>query len=697
MIGAVRDRDDARVERDRRPGHHRPDIQALRALAVTLVVVYHFWPDMLPGGFIGVDVFFVISGFLITGALLRRPPTAIGDLGAFWSRRILRLIPAATLTIVVTLVVIWVFRPTPEWPPAARHGLTSMFYVENWRLISDATDYLRAHSAASPFQHFWSLSIEEQFYVLWPLLVALGALLDRRLRRNGLAVVMLLGAVSVASLLSSFALSWERPAEAYFATPARMWQLGAGGLLAWLVLHRPVRLSASLRGGSAIVGLAVVVASAFLIDGDTVYPGWAALLPTVAAAILIHADDPDGRLALRRLTHARPVQFVGDCSYAIYLWHWPIVVLAPGVLGVERGLLLSLTLIALTLALAWLSTTYVENVLRPRSGAERIGRRAVVVLITCSAVVVALCWAILRSATAAVDAAEDRVEQLLPTALEPTCVGAGALDASLSCDQPDELVTAPEFTRSDLPLSVIVGQCINWPPFGELISCSVGDTTAPVKKVALFGNSHAGHWEPALAAIAEEHQWQVDTYTIGACQPVRDDVAEPVTASPDPAACNRIVGEAMDRITAGYDLVVMSTLDRDSGSSEIYRPTLRRFADEGIPVLVIRDTPAPFDPDYDTVSCVSERLADTSACDGAPEDWIGADPLTEEAQSLGSDLVATVDLNDRICREDVCPAVIGGVIVYADFNHLSATFSRTLAPYLEPAVLRAMATTGADG
>jgi peptidoglycan/LPS O-acetylase OafA/YrhL len=675
---------DAEVRPDHtaRPTHHRPDIQALRALAVTLVVAYHFWPARVPGGFVGVDIFFVISGFLITSALLRRPPESVGDLGAFWARRILRLIPAAALTIVVILAVVWVLRPTPEWAPAARHGLTSMFYVENWRLISDATDYLRAHSGASPFQHFWSLSIEEQFYVLWPVLVGLGAVVDRRHCTTGRAIVTLLGAVTVASLLWSFTLSWTEPADAYFATPARMWQLGTGGVLAWFLLHRPARTGSTARGGYALLALGLVLGSALLITGQTVYPGWAALVPTLAAALLIHADDPDGPLSLRRITHSRPVQLVGDCSYAIYLWHWPMVVLAPKVLGVERDLALSLALIGLTLVLSWVSTTCVENTLRPRSGTTRVGRRAVLVLAICSVLVVALAWSMLRSSGAAVRASEDRVRDLVPTALEPTCVGAGALDPELGCEGPFELVTTPEFTRGDLPLSVIVGQCINWPPFGDLVSCPVGDTTQPERRVALFGNSHAGQWEPAMTAIAKQHHWQVDTYVIGVCQPVTDNAATPAVDPDEAGSCDVLVDRAIDRIVADHDLVVMSTMDRDTGSPDIFEDTLRRLTDAGLPVLVIRDTPAPMDPDYDTVACVSEHLADTTACDGTPADWVGQDPLTEAAEALDSDLVTTVDLVEHICDDDVCPAVTGGVIVYADFNHLSATYAATLAPYL---------------
>ncbi|WP_104107140.1 acyltransferase family protein [Nocardioides sp. 616] len=675
-------------------GSHAPrkDIQALRALAVAMVVVYHFWPAALPGGFIGVDVFFVISGFLITGALFRRPPRNLGRLTQFWARRVLRLVPAVTVTLLVSLAAIASFLPLIEWQSGARHAWTSMLYVENWRLVADATDYLRAEGTASPFQHFWSLSVEEQFYLGWPLLVGLVAVLAARCRwslRTALGVAI--AAVTAFSFAYNLSLSWSEPSLAYFSTLTRIWELGLGGILAvWVVSsqrdrHSPV---AALLAWVAVAGM---LASALLLDKTSVFPGWNALFPTVCAALFILAGDPVGRFSPRPLTHARGVQLVGDTSYAIYLWHWPVLLLVPLCLGLETSTWLKVLLLPCVLALSWLSTTFVEDPLRPAPHATGVRRRSALVLVLCSGLVVGLCalmtWWVDRAAADS----ERRLAALSSGVVEPTCVGAGAYDPDLDCPPTRDLVTTPEFSSGDIPPSIKVGECLNWPPFSEPVTCQLGATDEPVRRVALYGNSHAGHWQPALEAIATVRRWQVDTYVVGVCQPTLDNVSMPGVMATEQANCDVLQEKVQNELTSlDYDLVVMSTMDHESTDVDVYEDTLTRLTEAEVPVLVIRDTPAPADPDNPPPVCVSRHLDDLDACAGSPGSWIRQDPLHEAAEELDDPLVSTVDLNDRLCTEDRCPLVIGGVIVYADFNHMSATFNRSLAPYLEPYLVRAM-------
>ncbi|WP_101523941.1 acyltransferase family protein [Nocardioides houyundeii] len=673
-------------------GHHpRKDIQALRALAVGLVVVYHFWPTLLPGGYVGVDVFFVISGFLITGALVRRPPTGLRGLGDFWARRVLRLAPAVAVTLLVSLLtIIWVL-PLVEWRSGAEHALTSMLYVENWRLISDATDYLRADGTPSPFQHFWSLSVEEQFYLGWPLLIGLVAILSVRLRapfRSSLGVCI--AAVTLASFAYSLLISWSQPSLAYFSTPARIWELGLGGVLAiWgSQVRRPSRTAAAVMPWSAV---AAMFAAALLLDDGSVFPGWNALLPTLGAALFILAGDPDGRLSLRGVTHAGPVQLVGNISYAIYLWHWPMLLLLPPVLGLDESTWLKLLLLPLVVALSWVSTRFVEDRFRAAPGSRNVGRRGLVVLLVTTGLVVSLCLAMLAWVDREAEESGQRLAQLSSTTLEPTCLGAGALDEELSCPDTDELITTPEFIRTDIPSSIVDGQCLNWPPFGDLVSCEVGETESPTKRIGLYGNSHAGHWQPALEAIAEEHGWQVDTFVMGMCQPIIDSDRSPGVLPDNYAQCDRLGGEILDQLTSGdYDLVVMSTMDHHPTEPDAYVDTIERLTGAGVPVLTVRDTPAPLDPEVDTSLCLSRNPDDWDACGGTPAEWIRQDPLYDAAKAMGDPMVTTADLNEHLCREEQCDPVIGGVIVYADPNHMSATLNRTLAPYLEPHVVRAL-------
>ncbi|CUR55880.1 putative Acyltransferase 3 [metagenome] len=666
----------------------RKDIQALRALAVAMVVVYHFWPNALPGGFVGVDVFFVISGFLITGGLFRKPPSGLRDLTGFWARRVLRLMPAAAVTLLLSLLAVALFLPLGQWQASARHALSSMFYVENWRLISEATDYLQEGGNGSPFQHFWSLSVEEQYYITWPVLVCVLVAIGARRRwalRTTLGIGV--GVVTAASLAYGLAITWSSPAVAYFSTPARMWELGLGGLLAILEGRREWPATATrLRTALAWCGVAMMLAAAFLLSEATPFPGVAALLPTVGAAAFILAADPDGRLSLRPLTHAGPVQLVGDTSYAMYLWHWPVLLLAPLCLGVEPSLWLKLLLLPTLLALSWASTTFVEDPIRTSRPGVSVRRRGLVVLVVASSLVVAasgaMWWQVERSNAASARA----VAELSNGAVERSCLGAGALDDTLDCPADPELVTTPEFAKTDQSESIQIGVCLNWPPFGPLISCTRGETESPTAKIALYGNSHAGHWQPAVESVATARGWQLDTYVVGVCQPTLEPIRENGAAqTPERTAeCQAIESEVLDDLTSkDYDTVVMSTMDHDNDAST-YAGTLERLTEAGVRVVVIRDTPAPLDIENDTPFCLSFHLGDPEACAGSPEDWIRPDPLAEAAQDADEDLVTIVDLNDRLCAETTCPAVMGGVIVYSDYNHMSKTFNTTLAPYLEP-------------
>ena len=668
--------------------HKRMDIQALRALAVGMVVVYHFWPAALPGGFVGVDVFFVISGFLITGGLFRRAPTGLRDLTGFWARRVLRLMPAAALTLLLSLLAVAVFLPLGQWQAAARHALSSMFYVENWRLVSEATDYLQEGGHGSPFQHFWSLSVEEQFYITWPVLVCLLVVVGARrgwALRSTLGIGV--GVVTAASLLYGLAITWSSPAVAYFSTPARIWELGLGGLLAILRAGRSWPATAArLRTALAWGGVAMMLAAAFLLSEATPFPGVVALLPTLGAVAFILAADPDGPLSLRRLTHARPVQLIGDTSYAMYLWHWPVLLLVPLCLGVEPSLGIKLLLLPALLALSWSSTTFVEDPIRTIRPGTSVRRRGLVVLVVASALVVAGSVAMWTHVERSNAASAEAIAELDTGVVERSCVGAGALDPTLDCPADPELVTTPEFAKTDQSESIQIGVCLNWPPFGELISCKRGDTLTPTAKVALYGNSHAGHWQPAIEAIAKARGWQLDTYVVGVCQPTLEPIRENgAQQTPERTAeCQAMETEVLDDLTSsGYDTVVMSTMDHDNDAAT-YAGTLQRLTDAGLRVLVLRDTPAPLDIENDTPFCVSFHLDDPGACAGSPDDWIRADPLARAAEDADEDLVTIVDLNDHLCTDTTCPAVMGGVIVYSDYNHMSKTFNTTLAPYLEP-------------
>ncbi|HEX3828384.1 MAG TPA: acyltransferase [Sporichthyaceae bacterium] len=345
---------------------HRTDIQGLRAVAIALVVGFHLWPERLPGGFVGVDVFFVVSGFLITGHLLRDEPTGGRDLAVFWARRIRRLLPAALTVITAVLFVTWLFGPVSQWRKTGLQAVSSAVYLQNWQLAPSSTAAGDPHPTA--LQHYWSLSVEEQFYLLWPVLLLSCVLLARH-RRCGLLPVarVAMGLVALGSIVFSMWFTQAHPASAYFVTPARMWELALGGLSAALV--RPVRTARApvLRGAAVWLGFAMIALAATTFHAARV-PVALALLPVLGTAAVIAADVGRGPTP-NSLLRLPPVQYLGDISYSVYLWHWPLIVLVPTVTGVPLTNRWKLAVVVGALALAALTKRQIED--RFRGGGPR--------------------------------------------------------------------------------------------------------------------------------------------------------------------------------------------------------------------------------------------------------------------------------------------------------------------------------------
>ncbi|MCL2424142.1 MAG: acyltransferase, partial [Micrococcales bacterium] len=450
----------------------RTDIQGLRAIAVSTVVVFHLWPTVLSGGYVGVDVFLVISGFLITTHLLRKPVRGLRDLATFWARRIRRLIPAATLVLAVTVVAGAIWLPSTVRGALGRDGAAAALYVQNWSLASSETDYLSADQMPSAMQHYWSLSIEEQFYVFWPILLGvvwvLAALVARRTGkdRGTLAVAVTVGATVAASLAWSAHLTSTDPARAYFVSTTRIWELALGGLLAAVLAvaatskrpARPWRHGRWVRAGVAWVGLVLIAVAAYQYDGTTPFPGVAALVPTVGALMVIAAAADQVRGGPGRVLALRPVQWLGDISYSIYLWHWPLIIIVPFVINRSLGFVDALGVLGLTLVLSALTKRFVEDRLRWH---PLLTRRLVATFVLgglCMAVVAGLGSGLAVAAAATRDNAVGRVEAVVK---EP-CVGADAVRDTTCADQ--GLLTPPEFAAADKP-PLYADECWNNPPF----------------------------------------------------------------------------------------------------------------------------------------------------------------------------------------------------------------------------------------
>ncbi|MFE5292853.1 acyltransferase family protein [Isoptericola sp. NPDC056618] len=673
----------------RRPSRtFRPEIQALRALAVALVVLYHFWPGRLPGGYVGVDVFFVISGFLITGHLLREAEsTGRVRLARFWARRARRLLPAAYVVLAATVVATLLFAPQSLWQQWFRETLGATLYVENWVLAGDAVDYLAADGDPSPVQHYWSLSTEEQFYLVWPLLVLLGtAVAARRAGTLRRTTTLLLGAATAASFAYSLWLTTANPAPAYFATTTRAWQFGAGALLA-LWLARPGRRPTTdgVRTALSWAGLAILAGCALAYTDSTPFPGTAALVPVLGTVAVIAAGAPAGRLSPAPLFAWRPVQQTGEISYALYLWHWPAIVLAPFVLGHEAGLLERAALLAGVVLLAAATKRWVED---PARFTERWGlqrpRRALGVTAAATA-------ALALVAGGGVAVAQHRAQEQAAIAARvvadpPSCFGAEEMDPEHPCDNPaldDVVVPAPVAVADD-----VAGprDCFVDVDGTALADCTFGPVDDPdVPHVVLVGDSHARALLPAFRQLAAEGRVSVTAHLKNSCAwttgPVDADGERVRTCEEwrdklEPWL-ERHAGTTDAVVTTGSLKFLSGKPDRQASDlAAAWRPV----AERGVPVVALSDNPQH---DEEPSQCLDGGLAaDPTRCD-LPEDQAFPDPQVFEEAAEEVPGASFVDLTPLYCRDDTCPAVIGGVNVYRDTHHLTATYTRTMTPYLE--------------
>jgi peptidoglycan/LPS O-acetylase OafA/YrhL len=708
---------------------------------VLLVVLYHLWPDRLTGGYVGVDVFFVISGFLITGHLLREAmSTGRVRLAQFWARRARRLLPASLLVLAVCAVATLVWVPKALWHGFLVDTAAAATYVVNWTLAAQAVDYLAADAAAAPVQHYWSLSVEEQFYVAWPLLVGLALWWSVRRRRGHrlTAVAAVLGATTLASFAWSLHQTAQSPSTAYFATTTRAWQFGAGGLLAVaeLALAAHVRRRAARDGRGVadpgatdvsapvaagrdttardrrvaagctavlVAGLALIGWGALRFDGGTPFPGTAAVLPVVGALAVIAAGAPAATRVGRGPLGWRPVQWLGDVSYSTYLWHWPPIVVLPYALDRTLRAGDKLALLAVVLVLAGVTKRWVEDPIRLASGVWRRPRVTFAWVIPAMAGVVALSACGVHSATAAAISAAHQAEAIEQA--PPSCFGAASMDPRLTgCPDPaleDVIVPNPTTAGGDFAhVPCWVGNDSD-----KLLSCTYPAKGAKgrVPHIALVGDSHARAILPALTALADEGRISVVTYFHSACQ---WSTAVPSGDRTTVAKCQSWRKKLQTRLEADagtYDAIVTAALSdeqfqvprgqtREEYASRGLAAAWRPLAKAGVPIIYVRDNPV-HKTDPNTCLQTTGKGSPAKCAISRKAAFATPDPQVAAARLVGS-RVSAIDLTRYYCTKTTCPAVIGGVDVYRDKHHVTETYVRTLAPYLGAQLFRQLARAG---
>jgi peptidoglycan/LPS O-acetylase OafA/YrhL len=674
----------------RRPtGTVRPEIQALRAVAVLTVVLFHLWPDAVRGGFVGVDVFFAISGFLITGLLLREiDRTGRISLIGFWARRARRILPAALLVLLVAAAGTAAWVPLNNWEQFFAEIRASAAYVQNWHLAATAVDYFAADDGASPVQHYWSLSVEEQFYVVWPLLL-LAALTIARARPAGAsrrAIGVAMGVLTAASFAYGAWRTSADPRAAYFVTPARAWEFGLGGLLA---LAPATRVGPGARAALSWIGLAAIAVASLTYTTATPFPGVAALLPVLGALAVMRAGAPVHRRSPMPLLGARPVQALGDASYSVYLWHWPLIVLAPFALGADLAFGAKVAILALTLVAAALSKRFVEDPVR--SGPLLTRRRARWTFATAAAATAAVV-AVGLSGQERVDAQVTRDAHKADAVLAagPRCFGAAARDPAHPC-------VNPRLRRTVVPSPVQARDAPNAPcrrlePEGDVSPCAFGlDAGAAKGTVALVGDSHAAAWRAALEVVAEREHWHGVSITHTGCPLTRN---VPIIDQPERSSCvrwNADVPRYLARHREISTVFVVAHLGgdvvkhgQDTFKTQIggYGAALLALPRSVRHVVVIRDNPLM---PASTMACVQRAIGAGRpagpAC-AAPRERVLLPDANATAARLVGGRVQVVDLSEHFCGPRTCQPVIGGALVYKDIGHLTVPWARSLGPYL---------------
>ena len=645
-----------------RPTEILTHIQALRALAVGIVVIYHVWPGALPGGFIGVDVFFVISGFLITAHLMRdveRHGTV--SLPSFYARRARRLLPAAMLVIAATAVAVVAWFPITRWVSVFREVAASAFYVENWALAAKSTNYLELNAAPSPLQHYWSLSVEEQFYLVWPVLIIVAVLIARRAKLPAIVVArIVLAVVVVASLVYGVWLTFNEPPLAYFSTFVRAWEFGGGALLA---LWRPKRAFSpavgTALGVTAFVGLAVM---SFAYDGSTPFPGFAAIGIVVATVAALAAGTPHPA-PLRAIVEWRPVQFLGDISYSVYLWHWPILIIAPYALGHALGLPESIGVVAVTLLLAWLSKRFVEDPVRrwPPLAAAR-ARRTLVLMLAVMVAFAGVSVLATRYVSARIQAAQAETEKGNPdpvTGLRPAPIAA-----------------ADDVERTD--------KCWSPETTAEVVPCEYPSGVEGAPTVALVGDSHAEALSGAIVALAKERGWDLTTYLKQACSWGDGPMVKPGADFAQKCATYR---ESIQSLLEdkGYDAVITTSAVyrvAPGNQAEGFVAAWTPIEQSGTDVYVIADNPTWAS---DPVECLVLHERTPTSCDMTRDEaYPWEDPQVEAAAEVPG--VSVIDLSPSYCDDDTCFATRDGYTIYRDTDHFTKTFARSLTPALDKAL-----------
>ncbi|MBB4854644.1 peptidoglycan/LPS O-acetylase OafA/YrhL [Mycobacteroides chelonae] len=675
---------------------YRHDLDGLRGIAIFLVAVFHVWFGRVSGG---VDVFLTLSGFFYGSKLLRTATTQGASLNPVpvLKRLVRRLLPALILVLAACAVLTVLVQPETRWETFAEQSLASLGYYQNWELANTAADYLAASESVSPLQHLWSMSVQGQFYVGFLALVYLLAVLLRKPlgRHMRTVLILVIAGLSIASFVYAIFAHLDFQSVAYYDSFARAWELLLGVLVGAFVAgtHWPIWLRQVL----GIVALAAILSCGALINGVREFPGPLALVPVVATLVLIlsaaNLSTDMSPPAANRFLAARPLIELGSLAYALYLWHWPLLVYWLVYSGQPKvSLRQGAAILGISLALAYLTNKYVETPLRyPRvvSTSSTLWTRlrrptlalgTTIVLMAVALTATSFTW--LEHVTV------QRSNGKELSGLRPRDYpGAGTL---LYGDRVPDLPMRPTTLEASDDLPITTEQdCISDFRNRAVITCTYGNPHA-TRTIALAGGSHAEHWVTALDILGRQHNFKITTYLKMGC-PLSTEEVPRIAGSNDPYPdCKKWVDEVMSRLIQEHPDYVFTTTTRPRsafGDGDVmpdsYLGIWSTLDQAGIPVLGMRDTPWLIDKDgttYTAADCISAGGNSDSCAMDRNRALDDVNPTLAIANKFP--LLKILDMTKAICRPDKCRVVEGNVLVYHDSHHISATYMRTMAKEL---------------
>ena len=675
----------------------RPEIEGVRAVAALLVAIYHIWLGSVSGG---VDVFFIVSGYLITTSLLSKMERE-GRINLFDYLLGLarRLFPIAFTVLLFTTLFSILILPETVWKQTIPEIFSSAFYFQNWQLANTAVDYLAQDNGASPFQHFWALSIQGQFYVTWPLIIISAYFIARKalklpVRKTLLAVLSIIFTVSLG--YSIYITSGNQP-WAYFDTFARVWEFSLGGILALLIPYLTFKKSVSFVIGW--FGLAVICFTGILLPVSNVFPGYAALLPTGGVMLVILAAENGSRFGVEKLLGSKPFLYLGNISYGFYLWHWPILIFYYAYLGTDTvSYLGGLAILLSAFGLSIVSVKYLESPVRKISVTKSKTKLAgILVALMLPVLFVGTSWEVYvdklqeclnEEFTAGDYLGENAISGDINqnSDIEPNeeyiledYPGARSISHNIKPNSDIEPIPTSVNAKNDYPLFYGDKDCYSNSKEAGVTKCSYGETDNPDYTIALVGGSHSGHWLPALEIVSEKQNLQIDLYNKDACRFSSDNFKGRLSKS-----CMDWNDAVMEPLLSDPPDLVITTANVSSGDT-IPAGYLSKWRElEGITkVFAIRDNPRMIE---DPPSCVEKN---PDQCSRPRGDALPAIPPWENTENI-PDNVIFVDMSDYFCDEETCSPVIGNVLVYRDTHHITASYSKTMAPALEEHIVKAL-------